>query len=834
MSSIQKEALDLQGLCTTLKGPLGDRSLTLEQSNFDELKRPLIEVEGQLALWSTYGLFKRWIKGGTIKTGIGAFIGNINSITSASPVTSTNLVSNKPNVEGNQPPPVKRLDGEVTRQGDIPFAEGRYCEVWMGVWEKACGEGIGKEDTKKVALKALRTLKPPGRGDKAEKVERAERAERARKRLESELESWAELRHPNILPFYGTVRNIGNRLYMVGQHLTRENMGRFNFLRCFRGNLLVYAKGRSPEDKHHLLRGSAAGLNHLHLRGLVHGSVRCNNVLISQEGEPQICDFGLEKIACGDDYLENLALDRPPLVIRHAAPELIERNGSHITTYSDTYSFALLILECITEVHPFSDIPRDATVIHSRIGKKQSPNRPDGIPDDVWGLMNRCWDAEPELRPSMDESLTEPALEGRIVVAHDAIVALSSPRSVFWIPKQVTSLGYNANKAYYCVGLIPDTGLLSSHPATVLRTSRRLIAASWLHKTHDIVYPIVFLTAVFGSLNGDEGHPSVTPEIKPPITWLQFAATVCNEGEFRVEYQIPDATRRLTIYFGEVYLRTAFPSISHYPRPSPCTMFRPDNPRQPPNANADAKNSSNKNGKAVQGKVNPMTTLELRDHLEGLRDMSAVASRLFALIGEQITSVSYTIPLQRGSEAVKELGARAKVHKEGLKTAFDPLREQIAELKAGFWTKNRDALEGVVRKYVEQKLQDRVRAEVKKQLERYIKYLKDNEVNTGKLEEASKVSHARLQNSLLRIQYPNEPVAWIGSLPEGVELITFGQLINADENSVSILAKSLGLSPAPDDDHLGTLNVLMHHLGIGYKGIPSHTGLLMMPTKTNR
>jgi hypothetical protein len=101
--------------------------------------------------------------------------------------------------------------------------------------------------------------------------------------------------------------------------------------------------------------------------------------------------------------LENLALDRPPLVIRHAAPELIERNGSPITTYSDTYSFALLILECITEVHPFSDIPRDATVIHLRIGKKQSPNRPDGIPDDVWGLMNRRWDTEPELRPSMDE-----------------------------------------------------------------------------------------------------------------------------------------------------------------------------------------------------------------------------------------------------------------------------------------------------------------------------------------------------------------------------------------------------------------------------------------------
>jgi serine/threonine protein kinase len=94
----------------------------------------------------------------------------------------------------------------------------------------------------------------------------------------------------------------------------------------------------------------------------------------------------------------------PATNVRYAAPELIEYNNFSIaTTHSDTYSFALLILECITEVHPFSDIPRDATVIHSIISKKQSPNRPDGIPDDVWGLMNRCWVTEPELRPSMDQ-----------------------------------------------------------------------------------------------------------------------------------------------------------------------------------------------------------------------------------------------------------------------------------------------------------------------------------------------------------------------------------------------------------------------------------------------
>jgi hypothetical protein len=32
------------------------------------------------------------------------------------------------------PPSIKRLDGEIKRDGDIPFAGGLYCDVWLGTW----------------------------------------------------------------------------------------------------------------------------------------------------------------------------------------------------------------------------------------------------------------------------------------------------------------------------------------------------------------------------------------------------------------------------------------------------------------------------------------------------------------------------------------------------------------------------------------------------------------------------------------------------------------------------------------------------------------------------
>jgi len=96
-------------------------------------------------------------------------------------------------------------------------------------------------------------------------------------------------------------------------------------------------------------------------------------------------------------------------VVRYSAPELIENNNVPSTKGSDTYSFAMLILECFTEKIPFSDLSRDAAVIHARIRKRQCPPRPDGdspnnrVSDDLWSLMTRCWSVKPDARPTMEQ-----------------------------------------------------------------------------------------------------------------------------------------------------------------------------------------------------------------------------------------------------------------------------------------------------------------------------------------------------------------------------------------------------------------------------------------------
>ena len=98
-------------------------------------------------------------------------------------------------------------------------------------------------------------------------------------------------------------------------------------------------------------------------------------------------------------------------VVRYLAIELIEDPSSRATMNSDTYSFAMLILECITEEVPFSGLSRDQAVVHARVTKRQSPPRPGirnledpkgCISDDLWDLMTRCWSEKPEDRPTME------------------------------------------------------------------------------------------------------------------------------------------------------------------------------------------------------------------------------------------------------------------------------------------------------------------------------------------------------------------------------------------------------------------------------------------------
>lgn len=91
---------------------------------------------------------------------------------------------------------------------------------------------------------------------------------------------------------------------------------------------------------------------------------------------------------------------------RWLAPEIIE--GETPSKQSDTYSFAMTILELITEKRPLIEFRTDMAVIRAMAKAPIKPKRPTGptverwLTDELWALMGRCWGSS-ETRPTMEE-----------------------------------------------------------------------------------------------------------------------------------------------------------------------------------------------------------------------------------------------------------------------------------------------------------------------------------------------------------------------------------------------------------------------------------------------
>ena len=69
--------------------------------------------------------------------------------------TAEHEIQDVQSTEPNEAPPVRRLDGEVTKRGDVALAGGTHCEVWVGEWVKGGRMEGGEGDVEKVRLRLI-------------------------------------------------------------------------------------------------------------------------------------------------------------------------------------------------------------------------------------------------------------------------------------------------------------------------------------------------------------------------------------------------------------------------------------------------------------------------------------------------------------------------------------------------------------------------------------------------------------------------------------------------------------------------------------------------------
>ncbi|TDL20287.1 kinase-like protein [Rickenella mellea] len=268
----------------------------------------------------------------------------------------------------------ENLTGRVTKRSSNPTYPGSFADVWEGDFQV-------KGKTRRVAIKAPRL--PQVLNVTSEKLAG---------RLLRELGSWAGIKHKNILPFLGFSTDLSPYLCLISPWMSN-------------GTAIDYVRTRPDVDRVKMVFGVALGLKYLHSVNLVHGDLRGGNILISDNREPLIADFGLSRHI--HDMSASTTTHGTP---RWRAPELHnpEKYGMSVAQAhalpADVWSFGMTVLELVTGEYPYYDF-NEAEVMMA-IGRGRIPNRPTPTGETLnmlWPICLQCLVFWPNLRPSMQD-----------------------------------------------------------------------------------------------------------------------------------------------------------------------------------------------------------------------------------------------------------------------------------------------------------------------------------------------------------------------------------------------------------------------------------------------
>ena len=94
--------------------------------------------------------------------------------------------------------------------------------------------------------------------------------------------------------------------------------------------------------------GIAKGIEYLHQgcdQRIVHFDIKPHNVLLDQNFNPKISDFGLAKLCSKEQSAVSMTAARG--TVGYIAPEVFSRNFGNVSHKSDVYSFGMLLLEIV-------------------------------------------------------------------------------------------------------------------------------------------------------------------------------------------------------------------------------------------------------------------------------------------------------------------------------------------------------------------------------------------------------------------------------------------------------------------------------------------------------
>ncbi len=160
------------------------------------------------------------------------------------------------------------------------------------------------------------------------------------RRFESEAHIIARLEHPHITPLYD---------------FWRDRDGAFLVMRYLRGGSVRDSLQDGAYELHavsQLLDQIASALDFAHRNDVIHRDLKPGNVLLDEDGNAYLADFGIAKDLTGDSN-NKTAVDAVVGSLDYISPE--QARSEPVTARTDIYSLGVTLYEMITGEHPLKN-----------------------------------------------------------------------------------------------------------------------------------------------------------------------------------------------------------------------------------------------------------------------------------------------------------------------------------------------------------------------------------------------------------------------------------------------------------------------------------------------
>ncbi|MEO8166668.1 MAG: serine/threonine-protein kinase, partial [bacterium] len=187
------------------------------------------------------------------------------------------------------------------------------------------------------------------------------------KRFHNERQTLANLNHPNISRLLdGGVTEDGIQ-FLIMEFIEGIPIDEY----CDKKKLTI-------RERLQLFLKVAAVVQFAHQNLVVHRDLKPRNILITENGEPKLLDFGIAKILTHDSGTHETVTQKGVwnLTPEFASPEQIK--GEAITTASDVYSMGIILYRLLTGHTPY----KISSILHSDIRKIITQTEP-GKPSEI-------------------------------------------------------------------------------------------------------------------------------------------------------------------------------------------------------------------------------------------------------------------------------------------------------------------------------------------------------------------------------------------------------------------------------------------------------------------